>query len=162
MHAKNFCSKFLNIFKNDFRPAVAYAPMRQSGFPLSTALHSAPPREPNLHLALPPPVSIRASVPTLVLLRLRCRRRARTQMASRRRPPNSPAEARPGRRLPFQQARRPPDRSISYLPHLPACISAMAAPVSSRPAASFSTRDATRSLSQTSSSWNPSGHAAPP
>jgi hypothetical protein len=34
MHTKNFCSEFLNISKNDFRPAGAYAPMSQSGFPL--------------------------------------------------------------------------------------------------------------------------------
>jgi hypothetical protein len=34
MHAKIFCSEFLDIFKNDFRPAGAYAPMSQSGFPL--------------------------------------------------------------------------------------------------------------------------------
>jgi hypothetical protein len=34
MHAKNFCSDFLDIFKNDFRPAGAYAPISQSGFPL--------------------------------------------------------------------------------------------------------------------------------
>jgi hypothetical protein len=33
MHAKKICSEFLDIFKNDFRPAGAYAPMRQSGFP---------------------------------------------------------------------------------------------------------------------------------
>jgi hypothetical protein len=33
MHAKNFCSEFLDIFKNDFRPAGAYAPMSQSEFP---------------------------------------------------------------------------------------------------------------------------------
>jgi hypothetical protein len=32
MHAKNFCSEFLDIFKNDFRPAGAYAPMSQSRF----------------------------------------------------------------------------------------------------------------------------------
>jgi hypothetical protein len=34
MHAKNFYSEFLDILKNDFRPAGAYAPMSQSGFPL--------------------------------------------------------------------------------------------------------------------------------
>jgi hypothetical protein len=33
MHAKNFSSEFLDIFKNDFRSAGAYAPMSQSGFP---------------------------------------------------------------------------------------------------------------------------------
>jgi hypothetical protein len=33
MHAKNFYSEFLDIFKNDFRPADAYAPMSQNGFP---------------------------------------------------------------------------------------------------------------------------------
>jgi hypothetical protein len=33
MHAKNFYSEFLDILKNDFRPADAYAPMSQSGFP---------------------------------------------------------------------------------------------------------------------------------
>jgi hypothetical protein len=33
MHAKNFYSEFLDILKNDFRPAGAYAPMSQSGFP---------------------------------------------------------------------------------------------------------------------------------
>jgi hypothetical protein len=33
MHAKNFYSEFLNILKNNFRPASAYAPMSQSGFP---------------------------------------------------------------------------------------------------------------------------------
>jgi hypothetical protein len=33
MHAKNFCSECLDIFKNNFRPAGAYAPMSQSGFP---------------------------------------------------------------------------------------------------------------------------------
>jgi hypothetical protein len=35
MHTKNFCSEFLDIFKNDFRPAGAYAPMSQNGFPYS-------------------------------------------------------------------------------------------------------------------------------
>jgi hypothetical protein len=34
MHAKNFCSEFLDIFKNDFRPMGAYAPMSQIGFPV--------------------------------------------------------------------------------------------------------------------------------
>jgi hypothetical protein len=38
MHAKNFCSKFLVIFKNNFRPAGAYAPMSQSGFPYCPVL----------------------------------------------------------------------------------------------------------------------------
>jgi hypothetical protein len=33
MHAKNFSSEFLDIFKNDFRPVGAYAPMSQSGIP---------------------------------------------------------------------------------------------------------------------------------
>jgi hypothetical protein len=33
MHAKHFCSEFLDIFKNDFKPAGAYAPMSQNGFP---------------------------------------------------------------------------------------------------------------------------------
>jgi hypothetical protein len=33
MHAKNFFLEFLDIFKNDFRSAGAYAPMSQSGFP---------------------------------------------------------------------------------------------------------------------------------
>jgi hypothetical protein len=32
MHAKNLCSEFLDIFKNDFSPTGAYAPMSQSGF----------------------------------------------------------------------------------------------------------------------------------
>jgi hypothetical protein len=39
MHAKNFCSEILVIFKNNFRPAGTYAagtyvPMSQSGFPI--------------------------------------------------------------------------------------------------------------------------------
>jgi hypothetical protein len=38
MYAKNFCSKFLDIFKKNFRPAGAYAPMSQSGFPIATTL----------------------------------------------------------------------------------------------------------------------------
>jgi hypothetical protein len=38
MHAKNFCSEFLDIFKNDFRPAGVYAPMSQCGFPKKKAL----------------------------------------------------------------------------------------------------------------------------
>jgi hypothetical protein len=33
MHAKNFYSEFLDIFKNDFKPAGAYAPMSQNGSP---------------------------------------------------------------------------------------------------------------------------------
>jgi hypothetical protein len=33
VHAKNFCSEFLDIFKNYFRPAGAYAPMSQNEFP---------------------------------------------------------------------------------------------------------------------------------
>jgi hypothetical protein len=33
MHPKNFYLEFLDILKNDFRPAGAYAPMSQSGFP---------------------------------------------------------------------------------------------------------------------------------
>jgi hypothetical protein len=32
MHDKNLCSEFLDIFKNDFSPTGAYAPMSQSGF----------------------------------------------------------------------------------------------------------------------------------
>jgi hypothetical protein len=32
MHAKNFYSEFLDIFKNNFRSANAYASMSQSGF----------------------------------------------------------------------------------------------------------------------------------
>jgi hypothetical protein len=32
MHAKNFFSEFLDIFKNDFRPTGAYAPMNQNEF----------------------------------------------------------------------------------------------------------------------------------
>jgi hypothetical protein len=35
MHAKKFFSEFLDIFKNNFRPAGVYAPMSQSGFPIS-------------------------------------------------------------------------------------------------------------------------------
>jgi hypothetical protein len=38
MHAKNFYSEFLDILKNNFRPAGAYAPMSQSGFPLDLIL----------------------------------------------------------------------------------------------------------------------------
>jgi hypothetical protein len=38
MHAKNFYLIFLDILKNDFKPAGAYAPMSQSGFPLLTGL----------------------------------------------------------------------------------------------------------------------------
>jgi hypothetical protein len=38
MHAKNFSSEFLDIFKNDFKPAGAYAPMSQSGFPVDELL----------------------------------------------------------------------------------------------------------------------------
>jgi hypothetical protein len=34
MHAKNLKLEFLDIFKNNFRPVGAYAPMSQSGFPV--------------------------------------------------------------------------------------------------------------------------------
>jgi hypothetical protein len=40
MHAKNFSSKILDIFKNNFRPAGAYVPMSQSGFPMCIMLLS--------------------------------------------------------------------------------------------------------------------------
>jgi hypothetical protein len=38
MHGKNFYPEFLDILKNDFRPAGAYAHTSQSGFPDKTCL----------------------------------------------------------------------------------------------------------------------------